>query len=48
MLNDLVSWMKEKNYDRVNAFKGLLSQEKSQNPSLFERVQFMKYFSDRK
>jgi dihydroorotate dehydrogenase (fumarate) len=48
MLNDLESWMKEKNFDRINAFKGQLSQEKSQNPSLFERVQFMKYFSDRK
>jgi dihydroorotate dehydrogenase (fumarate) len=48
MLNDIQDWMKEKNYDKVNAFKGMLSQDKAQNPSLFERVQFMKYFSDRK
>jgi dihydroorotate dehydrogenase (fumarate) len=48
MLNDIKDWMKEKNYDKINAFKGMLSQEKAQNPSLFERVQFMKYFSDRK
>jgi len=48
MLRDMKSWMVEKKYDKINAFKGILSQEKYQNPSLFERVQFMKYFSDRK
>jgi dihydroorotate dehydrogenase (fumarate) len=48
MLSDIKDWMKEKDYHKINAFKGLLSQEKAQNPSLFERVQFMKYFSDRK
>lgn len=48
MLGKLRSWMEEKKYDKINAFKGILSQEKYQNPSLFERVQFMKYFSDRK
>ena len=48
MLADLKNWMQEKKYDKINVFKGMLSQEKYQNPSLFERVQFMKYFSDRK
>lgn len=48
MLNDIKSWMQDKKYDKINAFKGILSQEKYMNPALFERVQFMKYFSDRK
>ncbi|MEA3477735.1 MAG: dihydroorotate dehydrogenase-like protein, partial [Bacteroidota bacterium] len=48
MLNDIRSWMQDKKYDKINAFKGILSQEKYLDPALFERVQFMKYFSDRK
>jgi dihydroorotate dehydrogenase (fumarate) len=47
MLWDLSEWMIHKNYQRIDQFRGLLSQEKHINPALFERVQFMKYFSDR-
>lgn len=47
MLWDLAEWMIHKNYENISQFKGLLSQEKQVNPALFERVQFMKYFSDR-
>jgi dihydroorotate dehydrogenase (fumarate) len=47
MLKELKEWMIEKKYNTINEFKGLLSQDKQVNPALFERVQFMKYFSDR-
>lgn len=47
MVKELTDWMKSKNYTKINDFRGLLSQEKQVNPALFERVQFMKYFSDR-
>jgi dihydroorotate dehydrogenase (fumarate) len=47
MINELKDWMTAKNYSKIDEFRGLLSQERQVNPSLFERVQFMKYFSDR-
>jgi len=47
MVKELSEWMVSKNYNRIDEFRGLLSQEKHMNPALFERVQFMKYFSDR-
>jgi dihydroorotate dehydrogenase (fumarate) len=47
MLKELRDWMIMKNYGRLDDFRGLLSQDRQMNPALFERVQFMKYFSDR-
>jgi dihydroorotate dehydrogenase (fumarate) len=47
MLKDLKKWMISKNFNTIDDFRGKLSQEKSGNPSVYERVQFMKYFSDR-
>ncbi len=47
MIKDLTDWMAKKNYNRIGDFRGLLSQEREVNPALFERVQFMKYFSDK-
>ena len=47
MLKDLANWMKKHNFNTIEQFRGMLSQEKQVNPALFERVQFMKYFSDR-
>ncbi|MFC1734297.1 dihydroorotate dehydrogenase-like protein [candidate division KSB1 bacterium] len=47
MLEDIESWMKEKNYNKISDFRGILSQPETDDPSLYERVQFMKYFSDR-
>lgn len=44
---EIRSWMAGKNFAKIDDFRGLLSQEKHVNPALFERVQFMKYFSDR-
>jgi dihydroorotate dehydrogenase (fumarate) len=47
MIKELSDWMISKNYKKIDEFRGLLSQERQINPALFERVQFMKYFSDR-
>jgi dihydroorotate dehydrogenase (fumarate) len=46
MIKELSDWMVHKNYLKISDFRGLLSQERQVNPALFERVQFMKYFSD--
>ncbi len=47
MLKELEEWMKSKNFLSVSAFKGKLAGENAKNPAEFERVQFMKHFSDR-
>jgi dihydroorotate dehydrogenase (fumarate) len=47
MLKDLKKWMNRNEYATIDAFRGKLSQSNIGNPSVFERVQFMKYFSDR-
>jgi len=47
MLKDLKKWMISNNYTSIDQFRGKLSQDKSVNPAIYERVQFMKYFSDR-
>jgi dihydroorotate dehydrogenase (fumarate) len=47
MNTGLKEWMERKKFKTINDFRGLLSQERQVNPALFERVQFMKYFSDR-
>ncbi len=44
MLDELQNWMQWKNYGSLNEFRGKLSYSKSNDPALFERVQFMKYF----
>ena len=46
MKKTLDSWMDKKGFLYIDQFKGKLSQEKSENPEIFERIQFMKYFSE--
>ncbi len=46
MLNVADRWMTRKGFNYIDQFKGMLSQEKTSNPDVFERLQFMKYFSD--
>jgi dihydroorotate dehydrogenase (fumarate) len=48
MLERLESWMSRKRYNRISSFKGKLSQEKSTDPSIYERVQFMRYYGGKK
>jgi len=45
MLNELKAWMERRNVYSISEFKGRLSQGRSANPEVFERVQFMRYFS---
>ncbi len=47
MNETLVNYLKENNLESVKQIKGLANQLNTQNPALFERVQFMKYFSDK-
>ncbi len=44
MLDELKNWMERKNYATLDDFRGKLSYSKSNDPAMFERVQFMKYF----
>ena len=45
MIEEIEEWMTKQNYERIAQFKGRLSQDKSTDPALYERVQFMKYYS---
>lgn len=45
MTNGLRNWMKKHNFEKLDDFRGKLSQVNSPNPAEYERVQFMKYFS---
>lgn len=44
---ELSDWMDEHGFSTIDSFKGKLSQIRYNDPSVFERVQFMKYFSDK-
>jgi dihydroorotate dehydrogenase (fumarate) len=43
--NALGKWMLNKEFDSINDFRGLLNYRNIDNPSLFERSQFMKHYS---
>lgn len=46
MVGELDDWMDKNNFNYVHQFKGKMSQSESTNPAAFERIQFMKYFSE--
>ncbi len=46
MLDDLKSWMKRKKYNSISDFRGKLNYSHIDDPAMYERSQFMKYFSD--
>ncbi len=48
MLKELEEWMKKHNFNSIEDFRGKMSQQNSPNPAEYERVQFMKYFQDKK
>jgi dihydroorotate dehydrogenase (fumarate) len=45
MLDELNKWMTKQGLENIAQFQGKMSQDKSTDPALYERVQFMKYFS---
>src|SRR6056297_15605 len=46
MLIQIEEWMKKKGYEKLDDFRGKLSQAKATQPMMFERAQFMKYYSN--
>ena len=45
MLTELEDWMEENRYNYIDQFMGKMSYDRSQNPAVYERMQFMKYYS---
>jgi dihydroorotate dehydrogenase (fumarate) len=45
MEKDLVDWLEEHEYESVEQLKGSLSQRNSEDPSAFERAQYMRAIS---
>ena len=48
MLAEIEDWMKKQKFEEIEQFRGKLSQEKTEDPKLYERVQFMKYYGGKK
>ena len=48
MLKGIEGWMNETKYMSIADFRGKLSFSNAENPSIYERSQFMKYYSDKK
>jgi dihydroorotate dehydrogenase (fumarate) len=46
ILKEIEDWMERKNFSTLEEFRGILNIRNIPNPDLFERVQFMKYFSN--
>jgi dihydroorotate dehydrogenase (fumarate) len=44
MIADLERWMAGKSYRTIAEFRGKLNQAQAENPAVFERIQFMKYY----
>jgi dihydroorotate dehydrogenase (fumarate) len=45
MNNTIENWMNRHNYKTIDDFKGKMSYKNIENPSAYQRIQFMKYFS---
>jgi dihydroorotate dehydrogenase (fumarate) len=45
MIRKLETWMNDKKFNRIDEFRGTMNYGKIKNPQLYERAQFMKYFS---
>jgi len=45
IVNDLNYWMDKNNLEKISDFRGKLSHKKSENPGVYQRVQFMKHFA---
>ncbi len=47
MHKGLEAWMSKHGFEKIEDFKGKLSQNNSEDPAKYERAQFMKYFGDK-
>jgi dihydroorotate dehydrogenase (fumarate) len=48
MTEELKAWMVKHEFEKIDDFKGKMSQINSPNPAEYERVQFMRYFEGKK
>ena len=46
IIDELSAWMEEKKYNSIDEFRGKLNYGTKGNPAVYERAQFMKYFSN--
>jgi len=46
MLSQMENWMDQKGYQSIPEFRGKLSQANIKQPMMYERAQFMKYYSN--
>ncbi len=44
-VKELQYWMEKNNFEKISDFRGKLSFKKTDNPAVFQRVQFMKHFA---
>ena len=45
MTTEMLKWMEKNNYDSLDEFRGKMNYGSLDDPSVYERAQFMKYFS---
>ncbi len=45
IIKEVEEWMSKKGFNNINEFKGKMSYDKIEDPLVYERSQFMKYFS---
>ena len=46
VLKKLEKWMTEKGFDSLDQFRGMIARMYGEDPASFERMQFMKNFSE--
>lgn len=46
MLNEIEDWMTAKGYNYISQFAGMMQQFATTTPTAYERIQFMKYYSE--
>ena len=46
VLNFVNEWMEKRGYNYIDQFRGKLSKDKLEHPEVYERMQFMRYFSE--
>ncbi len=46
IIKEVEEWMEKNHFSGIDEFKGKMSYEKVKNPAAYERIQYMKYFSE--
>ena len=46
IISEIEEWMQSKEFNSIEDFRGMMSYKNMKNPALYERVQFMKHFSE--